>query len=114
LQWQLVEGWLGFWVFLVVSKGKPMFQDKLAQGGEADSPLIHCGSTERIPGREPLRHLLIGSPRAVGLTIHQLHRLRYCEAGQWSHQLKVPGHDLVVTPHKGEVLSILVRYLLLE
>jgi hypothetical protein len=91
-----------------------MSHDRLSQAGEPSSPLICCAPTERIPGREPLRHLLIGSPRAVGLTIHQLHRLRYCEAGQWSHQLKVPGHDLVVTPHEGEVLSILVRYLLLE
>jgi hypothetical protein len=37
--------------------------------------------------------------------------LRFAEARSWSHQLKIPEHDLLVTPYDGEVLSILVRYL---
>lgn len=83
-------------------------------GGEPSASLIRCATTRFTPGREPLRHLLLGSPQAVSLTIHQLHRLQYAEAGLWSTHLRIPDHDLIVTPHDGEVLTTLVRYLRLE
>lgn len=58
------------------------------------------------PQREPLRHLLIGSPKAVRSAIHALHHLGYAEAGIWS--------PLLPTANPREVMSILVRYVLLE
>lgn len=57
------------------------------------------------PQREPLKILLIGSPKAVTNTIHTLHGLRFAEVGDWS--------PLLPTQNAGEVMSILVRRLLL-
>jgi len=61
---------------------------------------------ETIPQREPLRHLLIGSSKAVRHTIHELHILNYAEAIVWS--------PLMLTGNANEVMSILIRYLLLQ
>jgi hypothetical protein len=55
------------------------------------------------PGREPLKHLLIGSPRGVRSTIHNLHVRGYAEAKQWS--------PLMPTKNPGEVMSMLIRYI---
>lgn len=61
---------------------------------------------EDIPSeREPLRHLLIGSPRGVTSTIHNLYGLGYAEVGIWS--------PLLLTPNSREVMFILTRYILL-
>ncbi|MBD2578337.1 peptide ABC transporter substrate-binding protein [Oscillatoria sp. FACHB-1406] len=57
------------------------------------------------PQREPLKVMLVGSPKAVTRTIHRLHRLGFAEVGEWS--------PLVPTQNPGEVLSILVRRLLM-
>ncbi|MBE9116756.1 hypothetical protein IQ249_12685 [Lusitaniella coriacea LEGE 07157] len=54
-----------------------------------------------IPHREPLKHLLIGSPKTVRGAIHALHVLGYAEVGAWS--------PLIPTTNEGEVMSILVR-----
>jgi hypothetical protein len=91
-----------------------MTQQPFSEAGAPGSPRIRIGKAEPTPGREPLRHLLLGSPQLVSRTIHQLHVLRFAEARSWSHQLKIPDHDLLVTPYDGEVLSILVRYLSVE
>jgi hypothetical protein len=91
-----------------------MSQNPSSDAAAPRSPIIPGGRVEPVPGREPLRHLLPGSPQLVSRTIHQLHVLRFAEARSWSHQLKIPDHDLLVTPYDGEVLSILVRYLRLE
>jgi hypothetical protein len=81
----------------------------------APSPLGHGDRSptppESPPEREPIRHLLIGSPAAVGLTIHHLHRLRYVDAGLWSPAIALSQEQLVLTLHPGEVMRILVRYL---
>lgn len=58
------------------------------------------------PGREPIRHLLYGSPEAVRRTILLLHQLGYAEPGLWSR--------LQPTSTPGQVMSVLVRYLRLE
>ena len=63
------------------------------------------------PEREPIRHLLIGSPAAVGLTIHQLHRLQYADAGLWSPAIALSSEHLVLTLNPGEVMRVLVRYM---
>lgn len=60
--------------------------------------------------REPIRHLLIGSPEIVSLTIHQLHNLRYAEAGLWSPAIALSGNQLTLTLNPNEVMRVLVRY----
>lgn len=57
------------------------------------------------PQREPLKVMLIGSPKGVTRTIGVLHRLGFAEVGEWS--------PLLPTQNPGEVTSILVRHLLL-
>lgn len=74
--------------------------------GDRSSPLLIPTPDELPPDREPLRHLLIGSPQAVRHTIHELHVLNYAEAIVWS--------PLLPTGKPDEVMSILIRYLLLE
>ena len=64
----------------------------------------------RYPSREPIRHLLIGSPTLVQNTIHQLHNLRYAEAGLWSPEIFPADSELRLTLNPGEVLRILLRY----
>jgi hypothetical protein len=64
-----------------------------------------------LPEREPIRHLLIGSPAAVQLTIHRLHTLYYADAGLWSPAIALPPEPLILTLHPGEVMRVLVRYL---
>ncbi|HAA30794.1 MAG TPA: hypothetical protein DCE56_27730, partial [Cyanobacteria bacterium UBA8553] len=54
--------------------------------------------------REKLRHILIGTPKVVRSAIHLLHVLGYAEATAWS--------PLQPTANPGEVISILVRYVL--
>jgi hypothetical protein len=51
---------------------------QLGDGDRSPTP------SESPPEREPIRHLLIGSPATVGLTIHHLHILHYADAGLWS------------------------------
>ncbi len=58
------------------------------------------------PDKEPLRHILIGSPKVVRSAIHLLHVLGYAEATAWS--------PLQPTANPGETISILVRYILRE
>lgn len=60
--------------------------------------------TAQLPNREPLKHLLIGSPKGVRSAIHTLHRLGYAEVGAWS--------PLMPTANPDEVMSILMRYIL--
>jgi hypothetical protein len=64
----------------------------------------------RYPNREPIRHLLIGSPTLVQHTIHQLHNLRYAEAGLWSPEILATDSEIRLTLNPGEVLRILLRY----
>ncbi|MBD2000084.1 hypothetical protein H6G00_26320 [Leptolyngbya sp. FACHB-541] len=64
----------------------------------------------RYPNREPIRHLLIGSPPLVQNTIHQLHNLHYAEAGLWSPEIPPAESELRLTLNPGEVLRILLRY----
>ncbi|MBD2068367.1 hypothetical protein H6F93_12680 [Leptolyngbya sp. FACHB-671] len=62
------------------------------------------------PCREPIRHLLIGSPTLMQHTIHQLHNLHYAEAGLWSPTIALPNAETTITLNPGEVLRILLRY----
>jgi hypothetical protein len=93
---------------------------------ESLSPLSHLSVSPAIPqledgdrspaqleppGREPIRHLLIGSPAAVGLTIHRLHILQYADAGLWSPAIALSQEQLILTLDPGKVMRVLVRYL---
>ncbi|MEM1238597.1 MAG: hypothetical protein AAGI45_02030 [Cyanobacteria bacterium P01_H01_bin.26] len=76
-----------------------MFQDPI-QG--ANAPTVRP-----VPGflpehtYETVRHLLLGSPTAVQLTILDLHRKDYAEPNDWSRPLPTG------RPH--EVMAILTR-----
>jgi alkanesulfonate monooxygenase SsuD/methylene tetrahydromethanopterin reductase-like flavin-dependent oxidoreductase (luciferase family) len=80
-----------------------------APQGEAASPLLLAKPPAR-PGREPLRHILIGSPEAVRGAINHLHLLRYAEQLQWSRLFTVPESGITLSPEQGEVFSYLLRY----
>ncbi|WP_414551117.1 hypothetical protein [Anabaena sp. CCY 0017] len=56
--------------------------------------------------REPVKHLLIGSPKAVTSTIHYLQVVGYASTGDWS--------PLLPTSNPGEVMSILIRQILMQ
>ncbi|GJD18026.1 hypothetical protein RIVM261_029820 [Rivularia sp. IAM M-261] len=53
------------------------------------------------PSRETLKHLIIGSPKAVKSTIYSLQVLGYAQVSDWS--------QLIPTVNPGEVMSILSR-----
>ncbi|MCF4968034.1 hypothetical protein [Nostoc sp. CMAA1605] len=53
------------------------------------------------PKREPVKHLLIGSPHAVTTTMQRLHAIGYASIGDWS--------PLLPTANPGEVMTILIR-----
>lgn len=56
--------------------------------------------------REPLKHLLIGSPKAVVSTIQYLHQLGYAQISDWS--------PLLPTVNTNEVMSILSKQILVQ
>jgi hypothetical protein len=62
------------------------------------------------PGRERLRHLVIGSPDGVRSTIHTLHVLNYAEQMTWSQLITVPESGILITPELGEAFSYLIRH----
>jgi hypothetical protein len=57
------------------------------------------------PGRERLRHLVIGSPEGVRGAINHLHFLRYAEQREWSRLVTIPESGILITPEQGEVFS---------
>jgi hypothetical protein len=62
------------------------------------------------PGRERLRHLVIGSPKGVRATINLLHVLKYADQATWSQLVTIPPSGILITPAQGEVFSYLLRY----
>jgi hypothetical protein len=77
--------------------------------GETPQPIV-LGSPLRVPGREPLRHILVGSRDGVEQAVHQLHALTYAEQFQWSQPILVPEQGITITPNQGEVLRYLIRW----
>jgi hypothetical protein len=88
-----------------------MTQTLLSHPGETRSPVSYPIPQ---PDQDPLKHLLIGSPRAIHQTIHLLHNLGYAEAGLWSPLIAIPHQQLVMTPNEGEMMSLLMRYIRFE
>jgi hypothetical protein len=111
-------GWLNFWVFLPTSHQQENPMNTLFLTTESLSPTAGLPTPAPTPepngiprgDREPIRHLLIGSPEIVRLTIHQLHNLRYAEAGLWSPAIALSGDQLTLTLNPNEVMRVLVRY----
>jgi hypothetical protein len=86
---------------------QPMTQNLLSSDDNPIPPKSdRQNASQKTEEREPIKHLLIGSPKAVKATIHTLHSLGYIEVGAWS--------PLVPTANPGEVMSILNRYILVQ
>ena len=61
-------------------------------------------------GREPLRHILLGSEEGVKTAVQRMQVLGYAEQFMWSREIEVPETGMVITPNQGEVLRYLVRW----
>ncbi|MCG6138729.1 MAG: hypothetical protein MET45_29730 [Nostoc sp. LLA-1] len=75
----------------------------------AEDPITTLKSqtdSQTEPNREPLKHLLIGSSKAVTGTIHYLKVIGYADVDDWS--------QLLPTGNPGEVMSILIRHILVK
>ena len=83
-------------------------QSKLEQflGEALNTPSLNQSAENSLPKREPIKHLLIGSEKAVTRTIHNLQVHGYASVGDWS--------PLVPTGNQGEVMSILIRQILMQ
>ncbi|MCC5637991.1 hypothetical protein LC593_19550 [Nostoc sp. CHAB 5844] len=83
-------------------------QSQLAQFLSKDfhSPRSKQSSPLPLPKREPIKHLLIGSPQAVTSTINYLQVIGYASVGDWS--------PLLPTGNADEVMSILTRQILIQ
>ncbi|MDZ7965260.1 MAG: hypothetical protein RM368_09830 [Nostoc sp. DedSLP03] len=84
-------------------------QSKLKQflsGENFDTPASHQPTQQPLPRREPIKHTLIGSAKAVTSTIHYLQVIGYANVGDWSL--------LVSTDNPDEVMSILIRQILMQ
>ncbi|HEY9663620.1 MAG TPA: hypothetical protein V6C65_34665 [Allocoleopsis sp.] len=84
------------------------FQASPAQPGEVNAPLWL--KTPNPPGREPFRHILLGSPASIRQTIHTLHVLQYAEQSTWSRLVNVPANGIVIMPEHGAMMSLLVKF----
>ncbi|OKH44122.1 hypothetical protein NIES30_23520 [Phormidium tenue NIES-30] len=72
------------------------------------SPIL-LANPDNQPGREWVRHILLGSPNAVEQTVFLLHVLNYIEQARWSQEIYVPENGLTITPRQGEVMRYLVK-----
>ncbi|MFN6570114.1 hypothetical protein A6770_33340 [Nostoc minutum NIES-26] len=84
-------------------------ESKLEQylhGEDVNTPTLNQSPENTFPKREPLKHLLIGSPKAVTSTIHRLQVTGYASVGDWS--------PLLPTANPDEVMSILIRQILMQ
>ncbi|MDZ8186802.1 MAG: hypothetical protein RMX96_18375 [Nostoc sp. ChiSLP02] len=83
-------------------------QSKLEQfiGENLDTPTPKEFPQQRLSKREPIKHTLTGSSKAVISTIHHLQVIGYASVGDWS--------PLVPTGKPDEVMSILIRYILMQ
>ena len=62
------------------------------------------------PGREVLRHIVLGSREGVDEAVKQLHLLKYAEQFEWSRAIAIPETGVLITPNQGDVLRYLVRW----
>ncbi|MFN6563169.1 MAG: hypothetical protein RMY28_025710 [Nostoc sp. ChiSLP01] len=71
-----------------------------------DAPTLKESVCKPLPKREQIKHLLIGSPKGITSTINRLHLLGYANVGDWS--------QLLPTANPNEVMSILIRHILIS
>lgn len=71
----------------------------LSDADNPNTPVPNQTGKNIPPNREPIKHTLIGSPKAVKSTIHYLQVIGYADAAAWSPP--------VPTPNSGEVISIM-------
>lgn len=103
------SGWeMGQLVMANTRTGERMAEDFLLPE-DSDSGLIATTSNQTDSRRERIKHLLIGSRKAVGATINALHVKGYAEVREWS-KLQSAG----VLGQPGEVISVLIRQVSLE
>ncbi|WP_214662593.1 hypothetical protein [Amazonocrinis nigriterrae] len=76
------------------------FQENL-NSEDLDAANLKPSPEKPLRKREPIKHLLIGSPKAVTSTIHLLQMIGYANVGDWS--------PLQLTGNPDEVMSILIR-----
>jgi hypothetical protein len=81
-------------------------QSFLSEIEDPNAPGVSQGTHNTVPFKEPLKHLLIGSPKAVTSTIHYLQVIGYAEVGDWS--------PLLPSPNPNEVMSILNRPIVVQ
>lgn len=82
----------------------------VSQFEPASLPLLSQIAPSENTKRQPLRHILVGSPAAVRQTIHLLHTLHYAETVLWS-PIVTTEEPLIITPAQGESMSLLRKYL---
>ena len=76
-------------------------------GGEnLNTPPVNQPAANPSPKRERIKHILIGSPKAVRSKIHHLQVIGYASTGDWS--------PLLPTANPDEVMSILIRQILIQ
>ena len=78
-----------------------MFQAPERSTSSASAQPVQSENTSQT--KEPIRHMLFGSPAGVRQVIHLLHKLGYAEPNAWSRPMP--------TGRPGEVMAILTRYL---
>ncbi|MEH1904109.1 hypothetical protein [Nostoc sp.] len=80
--------------------------EEYLSGEDFNTPTLKESAQKSLSQREPIKHLLIGSPKAVTSTIHFLQVIGYASVGDWS--------QLLPTANPGEVMSILSRQILVS
>ena len=79
-----------------------MSEDFVRGASETPTPPAFSNTpSEPSPRREPVKVLLIGSPKGVNTTIHTLYSRGFAEVTAWS--------PLQPTSNPGEVMSVLRR-----
>jgi hypothetical protein len=73
---------------------------------DPNPPVPNQAADNTVPLREPLKHLLIGTSKAVTSTIHYLEVIGYAQVGDWS--------KLLPTGNPDEFMSILSRQILMQ
>ncbi|MEH1931687.1 hypothetical protein [Nostoc sp.] len=81
-------------------------QSFLSSVEESNAAVNSPSEFQTVQAKEPLKHLLIGSSKAVTSTIHYLQVIGYADVGDWS--------PLLPSPNPGEVMSILNRPIVVQ
>ena len=77
---------------------------------EPEAEPIALDTPKPREGREPLRHLVLGSQAGVEEAVKRMQVLNYAEQFLWSREIEVPETGILITPNQGEVLRCLVRW----